>query len=59
MVVTSNDAIVTYGDLYARNGASGQTPAVEVISAAIAAQTLEVANESWQRQYDRFLDVFA
>jgi hypothetical protein len=48
-----------YGDIYARNASNGISATADVVAAAIASNTIQVANESWHRQYDRFLDIFA
>jgi len=58
-VSQGSGALIGYGDIYSRNVANGTAPSVDIIAAAIATKTIKVANESWHRQYDQFLSVFA
>jgi hypothetical protein len=58
-VVGGADAAIGYGDIYSRNASNGSSATADIVAAAIASNTIQVANESWHRQYDRFLDIFA
>lgn len=58
-VMDGTGVAIGYGDIYSRNASTGISPTTDVLAAAIATNTIDVANESWTRQYDRFLDIFA
>lgn len=56
---TSGDVVGAFGSMYLNNSTGRSSATADVLAAAVASKTIEVATRAMERQYDQFLEAFA